>query len=95
MSRLLRMQSSTKRATSVSSLSGSTESPMLQSTQSSRRRLPHDPSLTVISEDDNGDEASRGHDTARPLDLAQRRANKRRERDQDEVADSEVIDISD
>jgi hypothetical protein len=90
-----RMQSGTKRAASASSLSGSTESAMPQSTQSSsRRRLPRDPSLIVISSEEE-DEAPRGHDTARPLDLARRRANKRRERDQDEVADSEVIDISD
>ena len=89
-----RMQSSTKRATSASSLSGSTESRMPQSTQSSdRRRLPRDPSLIVISSEEE-DEAP-GHDKARPLDLARRRANKRRGMDQDEVADSDVIDISD
>ncbi|KAH0833037.1 hypothetical protein J3R83DRAFT_12027, partial [Lanmaoa asiatica] len=89
-----RMQSSTKRATSASSLSGSTESPMPQSTQSSdRRRLPRDPSLIVITS--SGDEAPEGHRTARPLDLARRRSNKGRKRDQDEVVDSDVIDISD
>ena len=67
---------------------------MPQSTQSSnRRRLPRDPSLIVISSED--DEAPGGHDMARPLDLARRRAKKRRKMDRDEVADSDVIDISD
>jgi len=90
-----RMQSSTKRSTSATSLSGSTESAMPQSTQSSGRRLPRDPSLIIISSSSSEDEAPGGHDTARPLKIARRRANKRREMDQDEVADSDVIDISD
>ncbi|KAF8554622.1 hypothetical protein OG21DRAFT_1484547 [Imleria badia] len=89
----MRMQSSTKRATSASSLSGSTESPMPQSTQSSGRRLPRDPSLIVISSSEN--EAPRGQGAAKPFNLARRRANKGRRLDRDEVPDSDVIDISD
>ena len=88
-----RMQSSTNRATSASSLSGSTDSPMPQSTQSSDRRLPRDPSLIVISSSE--DETPGAHNTDKPLNLARRRANKKRRMDQDVVADSDVIDISD
>lgn len=87
-----RMQGSTKMATRASSLSDSTESHMPQSTQSSGRHLPRDPSLIVISSEG---EAPEGHGTARPLNLARRRANKGRKVDQDGVADPEVIDISD
>ena len=87
-----RMQDSTKRATSATSLSGSADSPMPQCTQSSDHRLPRDPSLIVISSED---EAPGDHGAARPLDLARRRANKRRKMDQDEGVDSDVINISD
>ena len=92
-----RMQSSTKKATSASSVSRSTESPMPQSTQSSgrrrRRRLPRDPSLIVILSSEEEAPGVRGG--ARPLDLARRRANKGGGMDQHEVVDSDVIDISD
>lgn len=88
-----RVQSGTARATSASSLSGSTESAMPQSTQSSGRRFPRDPSLIVISSSE--DEVPGGHGTAKPLNLAGRRINKRRKLDRGEVADSDVIDISD
>lgn len=85
---------STKRATSTSSLSGSTETPMPQSTQSSGRRLPRDPSLIVISSSD--DEAlAGGHSAARPPDPVRRRVQKRKEMDEDHAADSDVISISD
>lgn len=87
-----RMQSSMTRATSASSLSGSTESPMPQSTQSSDRRLPRDPSLILVSSED---EAPGANGTAKPLNLARRCANKGRKTEQDEVADSDVINISD
>lgn len=83
-----RMQSSTKRATSTSSLSGSTETLMPRSTQSSGRRLPRDPSLIVISSSE--DEASGGHSMAKPPNPVQRRRPKREAMDQDDV-----IDISD
>ncbi|KAG8213302.1 hypothetical protein J3R82DRAFT_11781 [Butyriboletus roseoflavus] len=87
-----RMQGSAKRVTIASSLSGSTESPMPQCTRSSDHRLPRDPSLIVISSED---EVLGGDSTARPLNLARRRAHKRRKMDQDQVADSDVINISD
>lgn len=88
-----RIQNSAERATSASSLSGSTETPMPQSTQPSRRRLPRDPSLIIISSEDEA--PRRGHGTGRHLDLVRRRAHKRKRMDQDDVADSDVIDISD
>ena len=88
-----RMQSSAKRATSTSSMSRSTESCMPKSTQSSGRRLPRDPSLIVISSSE--DEAPGSHGTAKPLNLARRRANKRMGMDRDMATDSDVIDLTD
>ena len=88
-------QSSGRRLPRDPSLIIVSESVMPQSTQSSGRRLPRDPSLIIVSSSEAEDEAPGGHDTARPLKIARRRASKRREMDQDEVADSDVIDISD
>lgn len=88
-----RMQSNT-RATSTSSLSGSAETPMPRSTQSSDRRLPRDPSLIILSSSE--DETPRGsHSANRPSDLVRKHGRKRKGLDWDNVADSDVIDISD
>ncbi|KAF8417472.1 hypothetical protein L210DRAFT_3580814 [Boletus edulis BED1] len=88
-----RMPSNTRRATSASSLSDSTKSVIPRSTQSSDRRLPRDPSLIIISSSE--DEVLGSRSLTKPLDLARSRATKGKEIAREEVADSEVIDISD
>ncbi|KAG9314993.1 hypothetical protein JVU11DRAFT_4102 [Chiua virens] len=79
-----RMQSSTKKATSASSVTGSMESAMPRSTQSTGQHLSRDPSLHIIS-------SSEDEGSGAPRMVPQRR----KRRQGDVVLESDVIDVLD